>query len=78
NIAANETRQFESLCEVIGRPELSSDARFAARHLRKQHRTELKAEIEAALAADSAANWEARLLAQGVPVGRVLSVPQIL
>ncbi|CAM2156264.1 CaiB/BaiF CoA transferase family protein [Paraburkholderia tropica] len=78
NIAANETRQFESLCAVIGRPELSSDARFAARHLRKQHRTELKAEIEAALAADSAANWEARLLAQGVPVGRVLSVPQIL
>jgi crotonobetainyl-CoA:carnitine CoA-transferase CaiB-like acyl-CoA transferase len=78
NIAANETRQFESLCAVIGRPELSGDARFAARHLRKQHRTELKAEIEAALAADSAANWEMRLLAQGVPVGRVLSVPQIL
>ncbi|WP_310634078.1 CoA transferase, partial [Paraburkholderia sp.] len=78
NIAANETRQFESLCAVIGRPELAHDARFAARHLRKQYRNELKAEIEAALAADSAANWETRLLAQGVPVGRVLSVPQIL
>ncbi|CAG9198049.1 Acetyl-CoA:oxalate CoA-transferase [Paraburkholderia tropica] len=78
NIAANETRQFESLCAVIGRPELAHDARFSARHLRKQYRNELKAEIEAALAADSAANWETRLLAQGVPVGRVLSVPQIL
>ncbi|MBN3852909.1 CoA transferase [Paraburkholderia sp. Ac-20340] len=78
NIAANETRQFESLCEVIGRPDLPQDARYAARHLRKQHRAELKADIEAALAADSAANWETRLLARGVPVGRVLTVPQVL
>jgi len=78
NIAANETRQFESLCDVIGRPDLPHDERFAARHTRKQYRAELKAEIEAALAADSAANWEARLLERGVPVGRVLSVPEIL
>ncbi len=78
NIAANETRQFESLCEVIGRPDLPGDERFCARHTRKQYREALKAEIETALAADSAANWEARLLERGVPVGRVLSVPEIL
>jgi crotonobetainyl-CoA:carnitine CoA-transferase CaiB-like acyl-CoA transferase len=78
NIAANETRQFESLCEVIGRPDLPRDERFAARHTRKLHRAELKAEIEAALAAESAEQWETRLLERGVPVGRVLSVPQIL
>ncbi|MCP3723057.1 CoA transferase [Paraburkholderia sp. CNPSo 3272] len=78
NIAANETRQFESLCEVIGRPDLPRDERFSARHSRKQHRDALKDEIESALAADSAANWEARLLERGVPVGRVLSVPEIL
>jgi crotonobetainyl-CoA:carnitine CoA-transferase CaiB-like acyl-CoA transferase len=78
NIAANETRQFESLCAVIGRPDLPHDERFSARHSRKQHREALKAEIESALAADSAANWETRLLERGVPVGRVLSVPEIL
>jgi crotonobetainyl-CoA:carnitine CoA-transferase CaiB-like acyl-CoA transferase len=78
NIAANETRQFESLCDVIGRPDLPHDERFAARHTRKQYRAELKAEIEAALAADTAAHWETRLLERGVPVGRVLSVPEIL
>ncbi|SDD44752.1 CaiB/BaiF CoA transferase family protein [Paraburkholderia lycopersici] len=78
NIAANETRQFENLCDVIGRPDLPRDGRFSARHTRKQYRGELKTEIEAALAADTAANWEARLLARGVPVGRVLSVPEIL
>ena len=78
NIAANETRQFVSLCELIGRPELANDERFAARHTRKLHRAELKTEIEAALARDSAANWEARLLERGVPAGRVLSVPEVL
>lgn len=78
NIAANETRQFESLCEVIGRPDLPKDGRYAARHTRKLHREALKAEIEAALAAGSAEHWEARLLERGVPVGRVLTVPQIL
>ena len=78
NIAANETRQFEGLCEAIGRPDLPRDERFSARHLRKQHRAELKAEIESALAGDSAAHWEMRLLERGVPVGRVLSVPEIL
>jgi crotonobetainyl-CoA:carnitine CoA-transferase CaiB-like acyl-CoA transferase len=78
NIAANETRQFVSLCELIGRPDLVDDERFAARHSRKLHRMELKAEIEAALARDSAANWEAQMLERGVPAGRVLSVPEVL
>ena len=78
NIAANETRQFEQLCAVIGRPDLPSDERFAARHTRKLNREPLKAEIEAALAADTAAHWEARLLERGVPVGRVLTVPEVL
>jgi crotonobetainyl-CoA:carnitine CoA-transferase CaiB-like acyl-CoA transferase len=78
NIAANETRQFESLCEVIGRPDLPKDERYAARHTRKLHREALKADIETALATDSAEHWEARLLERGVPVGRVLTVPQIL
>jgi crotonobetainyl-CoA:carnitine CoA-transferase CaiB-like acyl-CoA transferase len=78
NIAANETRQFVSLCELLGRADLALDARFNERQARKLHRVELKAEIEQALAADSAQNWEARCVAAGVPAGRVLSVPEIL
>ncbi|MFJ2995724.1 CaiB/BaiF CoA transferase family protein [Pandoraea sp. NPDC087047] len=78
NIAANETRQFVSLCSLIGRPEIADDPRFAQRDVRKQNRIALKAEIEAALAQDSAANWETKLVASGVPAGRVLSVPEVL
>ncbi|PLZ03774.1 CoA transferase [Burkholderia sp. WAC0059] len=78
NIAANETRQFVALCETIGRPDLPQDERFADRNTRKLNRAELKREIEAALAADSAANWEARLAEVGVPAGLVLSVPDAI
>ncbi|VVE01489.1 CoA-transferase [Pandoraea aquatica] len=78
NIAANETRQFVSLCALIGRPDIADDPRFAQRDTRKQNRHALKAEIEAALAHDSAANWETKFVASGVPAGRVLSVPDVL
>jgi len=78
NIAANETRQFVSLCALIGRPDIADDPRFAQRDTRKQNRHALKVEIEAALAHDSAANWETKLVASGVPAGCVLSVPDVL
>ncbi|MFM8680972.1 MAG: CaiB/BaiF CoA transferase family protein [Alphaproteobacteria bacterium] len=78
NIAANQQRQFEALCRVIGRPGLVDDTRFADREDRKRHRAELKAEIEAALAADSAASWARRLNEADVPAGEVLGVPEIL
>ncbi|MGI4985241.1 MAG: CaiB/BaiF CoA transferase family protein [Janthinobacterium lividum] len=78
NIAANETRQFIALCDVIGRPALAQDGRFSERDARKRHRAALKQEIETALASASAAQWEDRLTAAGVPAGRVLSVPEAL
>jgi crotonobetainyl-CoA:carnitine CoA-transferase CaiB-like acyl-CoA transferase len=78
NIAANEQRQFEALARALGRPELAADPRFADREDRKRHRAALTAEIEAALAAATPAEWEARLVAAGVPAGRVLSVPEAL
>ncbi|HZH28266.1 MAG TPA: CaiB/BaiF CoA-transferase family protein [Azospirillaceae bacterium] len=78
NIAANQQVQFETLCDVIGRPELRTDPRFADREARKRNRYVLRDEIEAALAADSAGAWEVRLNRAGVPAGRILSVPQVL
>jgi len=78
NIAANETKQFLNLCTLIGRADLPTDARFSERNARKVNRAELKAEIEQALAAGSAAMWEEKFVAAGVPAGRVMSVPEIL
>lgn len=78
NVAANQQEQFEKLCELIGRKELSSDPRFADREDRKKFRPELKAEMEVALAAKPAKEWSLLLNEQGVPAGEVLSIPEVL
>ncbi|TIW54650.1 MAG: CoA transferase, partial [Mesorhizobium sp.] len=78
NIAANKQEQFVTLCQLIGRPELASDPRFAERETRKQNRAALKVLIEDALADASAAAWEEKLNRAGVPAGRVLTIPQVL
>jgi len=78
NIAANEERQFAALAREVGAPGWLDDPRFARRDARKRHRADINAALEAKLAARTAADWEARLTAAGVPAGRVLSVPEIL
>jgi crotonobetainyl-CoA:carnitine CoA-transferase CaiB-like acyl-CoA transferase len=78
NIAANKQEQFEALARLVGRPDLAADPRFSEREARKANRAALSAEIEAALAKDSAAAWETRLNAAGVPAGRVLTIPEVL
>jgi len=78
NIAANETYQFEKLCDLIGRPELKTDPRFSDREIRKRNRATINKEVEEALSARSAAEWESLMTEAGVPAGLVLSVPEIL
>jgi crotonobetainyl-CoA:carnitine CoA-transferase CaiB-like acyl-CoA transferase len=78
NIAANKQEQFETLCGLIGREDLVSDPRFAAREDRKRQRFALNAEIERALAEKSARDWSALLNQHGVPAGEVLDVPSAL
>jgi CoA:oxalate CoA-transferase len=78
NIAANEQRQFEALCDAINLPELKTDARYALRESRKQNRAMLNAAIEMALIKKPAAEWETILTEVGVPAGCVVSVPEAL
>lgn len=78
NIAANKQEQFESVCRVVGRPALIEDARFVGRQDRLQHRFELKALLEEAMAAKSTDEWWRLFNAAGVPAGPVYSVPQAL
>ena len=78
NIAANEDAQYEKLCDVIGRPELKTDVRFAERETRRRNRPAINKEIAPELIKRSAAEWERALIEAGVPAGRVLSVPEIL
>jgi crotonobetainyl-CoA:carnitine CoA-transferase CaiB-like acyl-CoA transferase len=76
NIAANRQEQFETLCRLIGRPDLVTDPRFAEREARKRHRAQLNRELDTALGARPALEWERVLGAAGVPAARILTVPQ--
>ncbi|MES2185526.1 MAG: CoA transferase [Pseudomonadota bacterium] len=78
NIAANKQEQFEAVCRVVERPQLAEDPRFKERQGRLQHRFELKAALEEALAARGAEEWWTLLNQAGVPAGPVYSVPQAL
>jgi crotonobetainyl-CoA:carnitine CoA-transferase CaiB-like acyl-CoA transferase len=78
NIAANQQKQFVTLCDLVGRPDLVDDPRFADREARKRHREELNTELNAALRRRTALEWEQILPAAGVPAARILTVPQAL
>ena len=78
NIAANKQEQFEAVCHVVGRPELIQDGRFSERQNRLQHRFELKAILEEAMASRSTDEWWKLFNQAGVPAGPVYSVPQAL
>lgn len=78
NIAANRQIQFEKLCDLVKRPELKADPRFAERESRKLNRTALTGELEAAFASRSAAEWATDCNKLGIPAGEVLTVPQAL
>ncbi|WP_043634534.1 CaiB/BaiF CoA transferase family protein [Nonomuraea candida] len=78
NVAANQQRQFETLCRLVGRPDLPADPRFAEREARMAHRRELNHELNRALRARTALEWEETLSREGVPAARILTVPQAL
>ena len=78
NIATNTQVQFAALCKVVGREDLLDDPRFASRSERKRFRQELSRELDAALQARSAQEWEDLLAEVSVPAGRLLSVEEAL
>jgi crotonobetainyl-CoA:carnitine CoA-transferase CaiB-like acyl-CoA transferase len=73
-LAVGNDRQFATLCEVIGLPELAGQARFATNPARVEHRAELRTLLEERLSRRTAAEWASELSAAGVPAGEVNDV----
>jgi len=78
NIAANKQEQWESVCDVLGVPELKTDPRFQKRDIRKKNRKELTPLLEAKLADCNTKEWVERLNAKDVPSGEILSLGDAL
>jgi CoA:oxalate CoA-transferase len=78
NIAANKQEQWEAVCDVLGVPDLKSDARFQERDTRKKNRKELTPLLEAKLAGKPTAEWVGVLNAADVPSGAILGLEDAL
>jgi len=70
-LAVGNDAQFAAFCEVAGRPELSSDARFSTNAARVRNRVGLVAALEPILASRRSADWLGALEAAGVPCGPI-------
>jgi crotonobetainyl-CoA:carnitine CoA-transferase CaiB-like acyl-CoA transferase len=70
-LAVGNDRQFASLCDVLGLPDLARDERFATNPARVDNRAELQLLLERALADRPAAAWVESMRAQRVPAGTV-------
>jgi len=69
---------WRRLLDVLGRPELAADPRFADFAERDTHRTELLEILEPIFATRSAAEWLPELRAAGIPSGPVNSIAEAL
>jgi succinate--hydroxymethylglutarate CoA-transferase len=77
-LAIGNERQFARTAEVLGHPEWASDERFNSNRARVEHRTMIDGLINEALAQDDADAWLAKLMAVGVPCGRINTVADAL
>ncbi|MQA93984.1 MAG: CoA transferase [Streptosporangiales bacterium] len=77
-IAAGNDALYRKLCEVIGRPELGDDPRFATNADRIRNRDALISQIIAELRAKDGETWTNALLEAGVPVGKIRGVREAL
>jgi CoA:oxalate CoA-transferase len=78
NIVNNEQKQFEALCDVIGRPDLATHELFADRDDRFQNKDALRDELVPVLMTRTSAEWEELMSAAGIPAARIYTVPDIL
>jgi formyl-CoA transferase len=75
-IASGNNGQFRKMAEVIGRPELATDPRFADNGARNVNRAALTEVLEAAFAESDGPEIALRLIRAGVPAGPVLWVDE--
>jgi succinate---hydroxymethylglutarate CoA-transferase len=77
-LAIGNERQFARTAEVLGHPDWASDERFNSNRARVENRVTIDGLIEQALSQDDADAWLAKLMAVGVPCGRINTVAEAL
>lgn len=77
-IAAGNNKLWESVTQVVGRPDLYADQRFATTQSRAANQVALKDLLEVEFAKQGVDHWLAAFEKAGVPQGRINTYSQIL
>ena len=76
-LGAANARQWEMLCEVVGRPELKEDPRFSTNQDRVANRVALVEILNEAFATRDADEWLVVLQAAGIPSGLINTIKDV-
>ncbi len=76
-IAVGNDRQFVRLCEMLGKPGLALDEKFAANSARVQNRDELIPELRSIFITRKANDWLAALEKAEIPCGPIQNFDQV-
>jgi crotonobetainyl-CoA:carnitine CoA-transferase CaiB-like acyl-CoA transferase len=79
-VSAVSADQVANMARTLGRPEIIDDPRFGEEQARSgniENAEALRAIMAEAISTDTAANWEKKLLAAGVPVGSLKTIPEV-
>lgn len=77
-LAAGNDKLWSRVCDVVGRPELADDERFATQVLRAKNQKQLTAVLQPIFATRTAQEWLRELDARGVPCAPVNDFHDIL
>jgi len=77
NIACGNEAMWRALADAVGRPELKDDPRFSSLGYRIKNRAALTAEINRALASNTAAYWIDLLNRAGIPSGPIMTLEEM-
>ncbi|HEV8435278.1 MAG TPA: CoA transferase [Thermoanaerobaculia bacterium] len=77
-IGAGTDRHFRALCEVVARPELARDRRFATNVARVKNRTKLLPLLDAIFRTRNAKTWVTRCTGAAIPAAVVQGVREAL
>jgi crotonobetainyl-CoA:carnitine CoA-transferase CaiB-like acyl-CoA transferase len=77
-LAVGSEKLWKLFCRVIGRPELADDPRYRTNADRAQNREGLIATLREVFLGRTYEEWEALLLASGIPVGAINHIPEVV
>ncbi|MGI9274761.1 MAG: CaiB/BaiF CoA transferase family protein [Endozoicomonas sp.] len=76
-LAVGNDGQFQRFCEVSGKPDLASDARFKTNKGRVENRNQLIPEVAAIMASQASSWWIEQLESASVPCGPINTLEEV-